>query len=81
MKALEEALDAGYTFIDTAECYTGTRADGSTAYNEELVGQAVKNCRSRVHCSDSGFQKGGAHKGECAGRGYYSDCRRGGADR
>lgn len=48
VKALEEALDAGYTFIDTAECYTGTRADGSTAYNEELVGRALKNCRSRV---------------------------------
>lgn len=32
----------GYTFFDTAECYTGTNPDGSTAYNEELVGAALK---------------------------------------
>ena len=38
----------GYTFFDTAECYTGSRADGSTAYNEDLVGEALKPYRNRV---------------------------------
>ena len=28
------ALGLGCTFFDTAECYTGARPDGSTAYNE-----------------------------------------------
>lgn len=41
-KLLEKAVDMGYTFFDTAECYTGVRPDGTTAYNEELVGEALK---------------------------------------
>lgn len=48
MYALEQALDAGYTFLDTAECYVGHRGDGTMAYNEELVGRAVRHCRNRV---------------------------------
>ena len=47
-KSIAEAVDMGYTFFDTAECYTGSRADGSTAYNEDLVGEALKPCRDRV---------------------------------
>ena len=47
-KSIAEAVDMGYTFFDTAECYTGSRADGSTAYNEYLVGEALKPCRDRV---------------------------------
>lgn len=45
---IAKAVDMGYTFFDTAECYTGTNADGSTAYNEELVGAALKPYRDKV---------------------------------
>ncbi len=48
IRAIREAVDMGYTFFDTAECYLGTNADGSTSYNEELVGKALADCRSRV---------------------------------
>ena len=47
-KAIVAALDMGYTFFDTAECYTGNRADGSLAYNEDLVGEALKPYRDKV---------------------------------
>ena len=39
---LAKAVGMGYTMFDTAECYTGINPDGSTAYNEELVGAALK---------------------------------------
>lgn len=47
-RAIEKAVDMGYTFFDTAECYTGNRADGSLAHNEDLVGEAVKPYRNRI---------------------------------
>ena len=47
-KAIREAAEIGCTFFDTAECYIGEREDGSTAYNEELVGRALKDVRRRV---------------------------------
>lgn len=47
-KLLEKAVDMGYTFFDTAECYTGTKPDGTIAYNEELVGEALKPYRDKV---------------------------------
>ena len=46
--AIRSAADMGYTLFDTAECYIGERTDGSTAYNEELVGAALKDMRERV---------------------------------
>ena len=45
---LHQAIGLGYTFFDTAECYTGKREDGSTAYNEELLGAALKPYRSKI---------------------------------
>ena len=45
---LAQAVDMGYTMFDTAECYTGVNADGSTAYSEELVGQALKPYRDKI---------------------------------
>lgn len=45
---IAKAVDMGYTFFDTAECYTGANPDGSTAYNEELVGTALKPYRDKV---------------------------------
>ena len=48
VKILRQAYDMGYTFFDTAECYTGTYPDGSISYNEELVGEALRDIRDKV---------------------------------
>lgn len=42
------AFDMGYTFFDTAECYTGTNPDGTTAYNEEAVGEGIQSFRDKI---------------------------------
>ncbi|MBR0234171.1 MAG: aldo/keto reductase [Synergistaceae bacterium] len=47
-KIIREAFDYGYDFFDTAECYTGLNSDGSTSYNEEIVGKALKSVREKV---------------------------------
>lgn len=47
-KAMEQAVDIGCLYFDTAECYTGNRPDGSLAYNEDLVGEALKPYRDKV---------------------------------
>ena len=47
-KLIHEAVDLGYIMFDTAECYTGIFEDGMTAYNEELVGSALKPYRDKV---------------------------------
>ena len=46
--AIIRAIDIGYTFFDTAECYIGNREDGSIAYNEDLVGKVLKPYRNNV---------------------------------
>lgn len=48
VRVLHEAYEMGYTFFDTAESYTGIDADGRTAYNEELVGEAIRGMGSDV---------------------------------
>lgn len=48
ISAIRKALDIGYTFFDTAECYIGTNPDGSISYNEELVGEALVHHRNEV---------------------------------
>lgn len=48
IKAIRQAVDFGYTFFDTAECYIGENADGSTSYNEEIVGKALAPYRDKV---------------------------------
>lgn len=64
VKTIRDAYDMGYTFFDTAECYTGVNPDGSTSYNEELVGEALGDIRDKVviatkcgvhHASDRGL--------------------------
>lgn len=40
---IKQAYEMGYNFFDTAECYTGTNPDGTTAYNEDAVGLALKD--------------------------------------
>ncbi len=47
-RVLAQAVDMGYTYFDTAQCYTGVNADGSIAYNEELVGTALKPYRNTI---------------------------------
>ncbi|MBD5499838.1 MAG: aldo/keto reductase [Lachnospiraceae bacterium] len=47
-KVIEQAVDMGYLYFDTAECYTRNREDGSLAYNENLVGEALKPYRKNV---------------------------------
>lgn len=47
-KLIAQAVDIGYTMFDTAECYTGANLDGSTAYNEELIGKALRPYRDKV---------------------------------
>ncbi len=48
IRTIQSAADFGYTFFDTAECYVGTNPDGSTNWNEELVGKALKDQRHSV---------------------------------
>ena len=48
IQTIKKAYYLGYDFFDTAECYTGENADGSISYNEELVGEAIKDVRENV---------------------------------
>lgn len=48
VKVLQQAFEYGYKLFDTAECYTGINADGSTAYNEDVVGEAFHGLRDKV---------------------------------
>lgn len=45
---IRQAHDMGYTLFDTAECYTGTNPDGTTAYNEEAVGEGIRGFRDQI---------------------------------
>jgi len=59
---IRQAFEMGYTFFDTAECYTGINKDGSTSYNEELVGEALRPIRNKVTIATKcGVQHGGNH--------------------
>lgn len=48
VRLIRQAYEDGYTFFDTAECYTGTNVDGSISYNEEIVGEALQPMRDKV---------------------------------
>ncbi|MFV0392783.1 MAG: aldo/keto reductase [Coprobacillaceae bacterium] len=48
IKLISSAVRQGCNFFDTAECYVGTNEDGSIAYNEELVGEALAPYRNQV---------------------------------
>ena len=48
IETIRRAYKLGYNFFDTAECYTGQNADGTISYNEELVGEALKDVRDQV---------------------------------
>ena len=62
VEILRKAHEMGYDFYDTAECYTGINPDGSTAYNEEVVGEAVKPFRKDIIlCTKFGVKHMGDH--------------------
>lgn len=62
VEILRKAHDMGYDFYDTAECYTGVNPDGSTAYNEKVVGEAVKPFRKDIIlCTKFGVKHMGDH--------------------
>lgn len=62
VKVIRAAFDMGYTFFDTAECYTGVYPDGSTAYNEDVVGEALRPIRDKVVLATKcGVIHGGNH--------------------
>ena len=48
IRAIRYAIEEGCSFFDTAECYIGKKEDGSTSYNEELVGKALAPYRENV---------------------------------
>lgn len=48
IQTIRKAYELGYDFFDTAECYTGENADGTISYNEEIVGEALKDVRNKV---------------------------------
>jgi aryl-alcohol dehydrogenase-like predicted oxidoreductase len=48
IRKIQYAAENGYTFYDTAECYTGINLDGTIGYNEELVGEALKPFSGKV---------------------------------
>ena len=48
VRVIRAAHEMGYTLFDTAECYVGTRADGTVAHNEDVVGAALEPVRDEV---------------------------------
>ena len=54
VRRIQEAVEEGYTFFDTAEVYVGRYLDGSPAVNEELVGEALKPFRNEVVIATKG---------------------------
>ncbi len=61
VRMIRKAADMGYTFFDTAECYTGLCADGTVSYNEEIVGEALAPVRNHVVIATKG---GVRHEGD-----------------
>ena len=61
IETIQKAYDLGYNFFDTAECYTGVNEDGTISYNEEIVGEALKDVRDKVIIAT---KFGVTHKGD-----------------
>ena len=62
VRTIREAYEVGYDFFDTAECYTGVYPDGTISYNEELVGEALRDMRQNVVIATKcGVTHGGDH--------------------
>lgn len=61
INTIRKAYEVGYNFFDTAECYTGLDENGNISYNEELVGEALKDVRENVIIAT---KFGVTHKGD-----------------
>lgn len=48
VRLIQDAYQQGCNFFDTAEVYVGQNPDGSLSYNEEIVGEALKEVRDKV---------------------------------
>lgn len=48
IRMIRLAYDMGYSFFDTAECYTGFYANGEESFNEEVVGEALAPIRGSI---------------------------------
>ncbi|CED92554.1 aldo/keto reductase [Actinomyces succiniciruminis] len=48
VRTVREAVEAGYTYFDTATTYTGTTRSGKSSINEEVVGTALAPYREQV---------------------------------
>lgn len=48
IEILKQAHEIGYDFYDTAQCYTGFYLESSISCNEEIVGEAIKDFRSKL---------------------------------
>lgn len=48
VKMIRKAFDMGYDFFDTAACCTETNTDGSISFNEELVGEALRDVKNQA---------------------------------
>lgn len=57
IQRIRETYDAGCTLFDTAEAYVGKFTDGTPAYNEEVVGEALRPIRDKVViCTKGGIR-------------------------
>ncbi|MCA1342553.1 aldo/keto reductase [Lactiplantibacillus pentosus] len=54
IKIIRTAFEQGYTLFDTAALYVGQYADGATAINEALVGEAIKPFRDQIVLATKG---------------------------
>ena len=54
IQRIHEAFEAGYTLFDTAEAYVGKYGDGTSAVNEEVVGEAIRPFRDQVIVATKG---------------------------
>ena len=62
IQTIKKAYALGYRIVDTAQCYAGYYADGTVAYNEEIVGEALKDVRSDIYlCTKFGVKHCGDH--------------------
>jgi len=71
---LQRAYAGGVTHFDTAEVYTARAPDGSTIFNEVVVGKALKSLpRSKVQIATKYMPK--LHGGACTAESVLAACR------
>ena len=73
METVRAALDAGVTFIDTADCYAPD--EGPFGHNEELVAEALRRCGNPdvLVATKGGIKRDGADWPICGRPGYIRE--------